>query len=216
MALNLLFFGDIHGDFAPVVDKAYEEELEAIILLGDQCPEETMDKILARVRCPVYFILGNHDSDRPLWLRNHFPAWEQNIGLKIVTIAGFRIAALPGVFRGQIWHPKEGIRWHTRQDFMAHMRRGSGFENGLPLKHWTSIFPEDFDVLVKQGPADILACHEAPSNHRHGFREIDELAGLLQVKTIVHGHQHEYYEDKLENGTKVVGLNGHGIFYLQK
>ena len=214
MSIKLLCMGDPHGDFAPVLEKARSEKPEAIVLLGDQCPEEPMDIILSRVPCPVYFILGNHDSDRPHWLKNHFPAWERNIGGKVSQIAGMRIAALPGVFRGKIWHPDTGVRWNRRRDFMAHMRPKSGFAGGLPIQHWTSIFPEDFDALFDQGPADVLVSHEAPSCHRYGFKELDELAELLQVKTIVHGHQHEYYQDELQNGIKVAGLNRHGTFQI--
>lgn len=44
---------------------------------------------------------------------------------------------------------------------------------------------EDFDALFDQGPADVLISHEAPSCHRYGFKVLDELAELLQVKTIV-------------------------------
>ncbi len=208
----LTFIGDPHGDFSFALQEAMDKMPESQILLGDQCPEEPLDQILTRFPCPVFYILGNHDSDRPHWLENHFPAWEQNIGGKVTEVAAMRIAALPGVFREQIWHPDTGAKWQSKAAFLAHMRPGTGFHDGLPRQHWTSIFPEDFDHLLDQGPADILVCHEAPSCHRYGFAEIDELAELLEVDLIVHGHHHENYTAILESEIKVVGLDRVGSF----
>ena len=53
---------------------------------------------------------------------------------------------------------------------------------------------------------DILITHEAPSCHRLGFSEIDDLAEIMGVKLIVHGHYHETYRGELPNGIRVIGV----------
>lgn len=60
---------------------------------------------------------------------------------------------------------------------------------GKLLKHRSTIFPHDYERLRCQR-ADILATHEAPSMHPHGFAEIDRLALAMKVRTIFHGHHH--------------------------
>jgi predicted phosphodiesterase len=210
----LTFIGDPHGDLNFALQAAQNQQPAALILLGDQCLEEPLDQLLAPFPCPVFYILGNHDSDHPHFLENHFPAWEHNIGLKVTEIAAVRIAALPGVFRGKIWLPEGEPVWRGKHEFLDNMR-GGNFKNWLPIKHWTTIFPEDFDCLLGQGTADILVCHETPSCHRNGFQVIDRLAEDLEVDLIVHGHQHVRYQDRLESGIKVVGLGRLGSFAVE-
>lgn len=52
----------------------------------------------------------------------------------------------------------------------------------------------------------MLICHQPPTNHYHGFKDIDRLAELLGLKMVIHGYHHVYYEDTLDNGIKLVGL----------
>jgi predicted phosphodiesterase len=62
--------------------------------------------------------------------------------------------------------------------------------------------------------ADILVTHKAPSAHRYGFVEIDELAELMGVQLIIHGHHHEQYAATTESGIKVVGLGGQDCLFV--
>ena len=212
--------GDPHGDFKPVIKAAQELHPEAVILVGDQQPETPLDRIVLDIPCPVWWILGNHDSDQTVFLKNHFSHWDFNLGNRVVEIAGVRIAGLGGEFRQEIWHPQDGEgkpKWNRRQDYLTSLAPGEGLEGtlpencwqaGLPLRGWTAIFPEDFDILFDQGPADILVTHVAPDWHEYGFKEINEMAELLEVKTIVHGHLHHNREVFIDNGIKVISLDG--------
>ncbi len=105
--------GDPHGFFGPVFEAAQMHQPEAIILLGDQQPGEPLSDILKDVPCPVWWILGNHDSDQPRFTTNHFPLWDFNLENRVVEIAGLRIAGLGAEFREEIWHP-----WDRRQDWL--------------------------------------------------------------------------------------------------
>ena len=75
----------------------------------------------------------------------------------------------------------------------------------LPLRHRSTIFPEDFNALVGH-ETDILITYEAPSCHRLGFSEIDDLAEIMGVKLIVHGHHRETCRGELPNGIRVIGV----------
>lgn len=100
-------------------------------------------------------------------------------------------------------------KFSTRNEYLsAHSR--STWRDGLPLRHRSTIFPEDFNSLTAL-EADILITHEASSTHKYGHTEIDDLAEVLGVKTIVHGHLHQDYRATLSNGIKVIGLPKAGV-----
>lgn len=67
-----------------------------------------------------------------------------------IEVEGMRIGGISGVFRHTIWHPSEPPRWKGRQSFRDHVlaRRGELFEDHLPFKHWSTIFPEDLEPAL--------------------------------------------------------------------
>ena len=67
------------------------------------------------------------------------------------------------------------------------------WRGGLPLRHRTSIFPSDVEVLESQ-KADILITHEAPRPHPQGFAVINQLARKMGVSKIFHGHHHDNFD----------------------
>jgi len=87
---------------------------------------------------------------------------------------------------------------------------GRAWRDGLPLRHRSTIFPEDLNALAGE-EVDILITHEAPSSHKYGHAEIDDLAEIKGVKVIVHGHTHQDYRATLPNGVEVVGLGRLGF-----
>ncbi len=62
---RLMFFGDPHGEFGPVVDAVQRERPQAIVLLGDlQAERPTHVEVAAsRALTQIWFIHGNHDTD---------------------------------------------------------------------------------------------------------------------------------------------------------
>lgn len=204
----VLFAGDPHGNFSPILRACAAHPPGTLILVGDiGCPQP-----LARVFAPaiergwqLHWILGNHDTETETAFDN-LTGHEGDLGLRVIQIGRWRIAGLPGVFKPRVWHPADGAAsFATRAAFQAALREGEAWRGGLPLFHRDTIFPEDVERLA--GCCfDILVSHEAPSSHPHGFAVIDALAAAGGARLIVHGHHHQSYAARLPNGIRVRGL----------
>lgn len=204
----VLFAGDPHGNLTPILRACAALPAGDLILVGDIGCGKPFQELMApasRAGWNVHWILGNHDTETEAAYDNLVNA-PGDIGLRVVTIGGWRIGGLPGVFRPRVWEPEDGPAFfQSRSAFQASLPTGQLWRGGLPLWHRDTIFPEDFDRL---GAAafDILVTHEAPTSHRHGHAVIDDLAQRCGCRLIVHGHHHQSYEATLPNGIRVRGL----------
>jgi hypothetical protein len=211
----ILFAGDPHRNFAPILRACSASPPGTLVLLGDcDCPAP-LDQVLSPLRdagWQLLWILGNHDTESE-HAYDHLTGCDGNIGLVAVDVGGTRLAGLPGVFKPRVWSPRaetpggpiEPPQCLTRAAFLAELPADRHWRGGLPLWHRDTIFPEDFDRLRGQR-FDVLVAHEAPSSHRHGFAVIDALAAACGAGWIVHGHHHESYQATLPNGVRVRGL----------
>jgi predicted phosphodiesterase len=210
-AQPIVFAGDPHRNFAPILRACAASPPGTLILLGDcECDVPLPDLLAPAIAAgwDVRWILGNRDSDSERSFDNLSGAWPQgNIGGHVVNVAGVRIAGLSGVFKPRVWHPTEcpQPQFRTRKEFLRALPAPEHWRGGLPLWHRDTIFPEDFDRL-RGVRFDVLVSHEAPSSHRHGFTEIDDLAAQAGARWIVHGHHHQSYTATLPNGIRVRGL----------
>lgn len=204
----ILFAGDPHCNFAPILRACRSHPPGTLILLGDCDCQAPLAHILAPAierGWDVHWILGNHDTETEVAYDN-LTSHPGDLGLRVTSIGGLRVAGLPGVFKPRIWHPHEGPpSYRTRAAFQAALRPDEPWRGGLPLFHRDTIFPEDFTRLAAL-PCDILVSHEAPSSHPHGFAAIDVLAQTCGAGMIVHGHHHQSYEAILPNDIRVRGL----------
>ncbi|MCR6480894.1 metallophosphoesterase [Variovorax sp. ZS18.2.2] len=203
---KILFFGDPHGDFEPVLEAVKCQQPDAIILLGDLQARRPLHLELAPIldKTAVWFVHGNHDTDSDEDFDNvfHSELADRNLDGEVQTIAGYRVAGLGGVFRDKVWNPAmplEQAAFASDRAMASHARGGrSGIEvdlkstwrGGILRKHHSSIFPDVYQRLCTLR-ADILVTHEAPAAHAHGFTAIDELANRLGATLVVHGHHHE-------------------------
>lgn len=226
MKNDIAFFGDPHGNFDPLkeIGRLPDGELPAaVVMMGDFDAARSLyleaDESL-QGRVPWSFIHGNHDADSEEWHDRVFDerSAAHNISCRVVELPnGIRVAGLGGVFRSRIWNPRdgEGVQHYlSRQDWIYKNGHQHRWRKGIPLRHRDSIFPEDFEVLADL-KADVLVTHEAPSCMKLpradgsweevGFKELDELAEIMGVKAIVHGHHHHQYDAKLDNGILVFG-----------
>jgi hypothetical protein len=207
-AKPILFAGDPHRNFAPILRACQALPPGTLILAGDcDCPAPLSQLLAPAIGrgWDVRWILGNHDTETEAAYDN-LTTHPGDIGLRVTSIGGLRIAGLPGVFKPRVWHPLEGPpSYHSRTAFQAALRPDEPWRGGLPLFHRDTIFPEDFDHLATQS-CDILLTHEAPSTHPNGFAVIDALAETCGARLIVHGHHHQSYEAKTPNGIRVRGL----------
>jgi predicted phosphodiesterase len=217
MTSPILFAGDPHRNFAPILRACLALPPGTLIIVGDcDCPAP-LPEIMAPATDAgwrVRWILGNHDTETERAYDNLVRAYpDGDIGLRVTEIAGLRIAGLPGVFKPRIWDPRpdassgrvEPPGYHTRAAFLRALPPDGHWRGGLPLWHRDTIFPEDFDRL-RTDYFDILVTHEAPSSHPHGYAVIDRLAESGGARLIVHGHHHQSYAATLANGVRVRGL----------
>jgi predicted phosphodiesterase len=203
----ILFAGDPHRNFTPIIRSCLAQPPGTLILLGDcecQSPLGQVMKPVTDAGWTVRWILGNHDTETEAAFDN-LTGHDGDLGLRVTEIAGWRIAGLPGVFKPRVWLPDEPPSFATRQAFLASLAPGQAWRGGLPLWHRDTIFPEDFDQL-RALRFDILVSHEAPSTHPHGHAIIDALAASCGACLIVHGHHHQSYEGTLPGGIRVRGL----------
>ncbi|MFA5976534.1 MAG: metallophosphoesterase [Elusimicrobiota bacterium] len=214
--MNRIFFcGDPHGHFEHIIEAVHAHRPAAIVLLGDVQAQEPLESALRSIldRTEVWWIHGNHDTDSEADYDNLFSSAlaDHNLHGRVVEVAGVRIAGLGGIFRGQVWAAPSQPRYASTEDYLARCGKGSRWRDGMPRKHRSTIFPNDYQALLTE-QADILVTHEAPSCHHHGFREIDDLARRLGAKTAFHGHHHEqidYDQEAIER----LGFTPYGVGY---
>jgi predicted phosphodiesterase len=208
----ILFCGDPHGNFGHIIAAVQEHQPAAVILLGDLQAQRPLEIELAPILelTEVWFIHGNHDTDSEADHDNLFGSKLANRNLhgRVVEIAGQRIAGLGGVFRGQVWMPPAPPAFESTKQYLSSIGRAKRWRDGLPLKHRSTIFPDELKRLTKQR-ADILVTHEAPSSHPHGFPSIDEVGRSMRITSSFHGHHHEQRDYSVERTR--LGFNAFGV-----
>ena len=215
--MTLLFGGDPHRNFAPVVRACLARPPGDLVLAGDLDCQRPLHREMAAVLekgWRLHWILGNHDCETEAAYDNLAAACpEGDLGLRVRTLGGVRVAGLPGVFKPSVWYPRpdgdtdriEPPQYRDRASFLAAQPRARWWRGGMPLWHRDTIFPEDVEALARER-FDVLVTHEAPSCHRHGFAAIDQLAAAAGARWIIHGHHHESYAATLPDGIRVRGL----------
>lgn len=205
---RILFAGDPHGDFQPLIAVVRKFRPEAVILLGDYDLDRPLDHYLGEIMdmTQIWWIAGNHDFQSPSKYHNlfHSSLAESGLHLRVREIGGLKIAGLGGIFLGRVWYPPQKPKWLNKQHFLSAQER-AGAAGSLSLKYKSAIWHDEFQAL-KRLKADVLVTHEAPGSHRFGFGAISELGSAMGVKMIFHGHLHENYIGTVRNSIKVVGV----------
>ena len=215
--MTILFAGDPHGNFSPILRACLARPPGVLVIVGDlDCPRpvtEIFAPVLER-GWRVRWITGNHDCETEKAYDNLVTACPEGmLGPQVAVLEGVRFAGLPGMFKPSVWSPPttseeaqaDPPRFQDRAAFLASLPPARLWRGGLPLWHRDTIFPEDARRLSALR-FDVLVTHEAPSCHRHGFPAIDAIAGAGGARLIVHGHHHESYDAVLPNGAAVRGL----------
>lgn len=205
---SILFAGDPHGNFNPLIAAVHKHKPEAVVLLGDYDLETPLENYLQEIidLTEIWWIAGNHDFESPDKYKNlfHSALAEQSLHLKVAEIAGLRIAGLGGIFLGRVWYPPQPPKWRDKQHYLTH-QKANARNADISLKYKSAIWHDEFEAL-KALKADILVSHEAPGSHRHGFPVIGDLAVAMGVKNIFHGHLHENYARTIKNHINVFGV----------
>lgn len=89
---DILFVGDPHGRFEHVVEIVLKRRPDAVVFLGDLLAQRPLDEELAPIlsHTAVWFIHGNHDTDRDSDHDHLFGSALAacNLHGRVVTIAG--------------------------------------------------------------------------------------------------------------------------------
>lgn len=221
----IYFLGDVHGRFGHVLPAIHvrRDTTANVVFLGDiEASRPFEDEIapLTEAGIGVWFIHGNHDTDSRASWENLRGSSRRCLNGRVVEIEGVRIAGLGGVFRGEVWDPDRGTGTsgpvvRSYEAYLAAFTartpprlHGSVRLTGRALKHRSTIFPQVYDRLADER-ADVLVTHEAPSCHPHGFAAIDLLAQMMGVKTVFHGHHHDYRDYRAWEA--ILGFRAYGV-----
>lgn len=191
---DIWFAGDTHGKLRHILDAVKRDRPAAIVLLGDVQTPRPLHIELAEILdiTEIYWIPGNHDSDSVEDYDNLFGSAlaDRNLHGCVLNVAGVRIAGLGGVFRERVWMPPAEPVYESAKEFLHVAGKGNRWRGGLPLRHRTTIFADDYYSLAR-ARADVLVTHEAPGEHRHGNSAFELLAITMGVKELFHGHEHD-------------------------
>jgi len=208
---KIVFAGDPHGDFRPIVRAALRVRPAGVVLLGDFDLSRLLDVEVAEVIAAgiaVHWIPGNHDTDKPEWFDHVFNSRlaGKNLHGKVALVGGLVVAGLGGVFRKSAWNGDEKIAPGTPRKF----------DKRMELKHKSSIFPDDFERVAQLKRLDVLECHEAPrATHENGAEAIDRLITRTKPRYVIHGHHHKDYRARIGE-TTVIGVGKSGVADLQQ
>jgi predicted phosphodiesterase len=205
---RILFAGDPHGNFKPLINAVHKYQPTAVILLGDYDLEAPLESCLQEIVdiTKIWWIAGNHDFESPEKHNNLFNSAlaDKNLHLKVTEIAGLRVVGLGGIFLGRVWYPPQQPKWQGKEHYLNNQSIKVQ-QSEMTLKYKSAIWYDEFEAL-KSLKADILVSHEAPGSHRHGFHVIGELAEAMGIKHIFHGHLHENYVSFIKKNIRVNGV----------
>lgn len=109
---DILFYGDPHGVWTPLIEAVRDYRPLAVVILGDCELAQPLRAQLATVwdMVPCWkWIIGNHDVQTVAeyeFLVDGHP--DGDLGSKIDMLGDLRVAGLGGVYRSQVWYPKSG------------------------------------------------------------------------------------------------------------
>ena len=221
MSGGVVFYGDPHGEWRPLLRACAEERPDGVVLMGDcKLKARLMERIGAvfDTGVPIRWIPGNHDADKVAYHDNLWGDYPQgNLHATWGKMGDLIVGGLGGVFKERVWYPRFGDAepvHASRQACLRQLRHGDRWRGGLPLRLRDAIFPGDAAALAKLR-VDVLATHEAPTSHKHGFVGIDAAAAACRARLVVHGHHHESYVGATASGIPVRGLAVAEVFRLR-
>ncbi len=221
MSDDVLFYGDPHGDFAPLLRACHDDPPAGVIILGDLDLRMPLRKQLASIfdaGIRVRWIFGNHDVDCEEWHDRLFSDYPEGcLHARFAEVGGITVAGLGGLFRDGVWTPGSAARaaYDTRSACLRALSPRDRWRGGLPLNLRAAIFPEDVAALA-EGGADVLVSHEAPGSHPLGSAGIGQAAAACGARAIIHGHHHQSYRGLLPGGVAVTGLGRAEVLRLRR
>lgn len=214
---DILFCGDLHGQFEALRNIVNFRRPDALVLLGDMEAPDLIENLIPDVE--IYWIFGNHDMEKQAGLeaftKSKFA--KNDLHGRVIDIKGVKIAGLGGEFNSAIWKPPEEPKYNNLDEWIAANQFTDKFFAKHKMMHENaSIFYDDYIRLMLE-QADILVAHGAPSSHPYGYEVIDDLAVELGVSKVFHGDHHDsldYSSDTEKLGFETVGVGLRGVTSL--
>src|SRR5215207_1427073 len=107
--MSILFYGDPHGEFAPLLAACQRHRPEAVVLLGDMMLGAPLREALAPVfdaGIAVHYVGGNWDFHSEDWFDRLFGSHPTgDLHATARTIGGLEIGGIGGVFLDDVWLP---------------------------------------------------------------------------------------------------------------
>ena len=179
----ILFVGDPHRNFAPILRACAALPPGVLILLGDcECDAPLPEMLAPAVTAgwDVRWILGNRDTDSARAYEN----WWGRI--RRATLAGGSWSwvdcgspacrAYSSRASGTLWNASRRSSGRVRTSWQRAARGGALARRAAAMASRYDL-PGRFRSPARGLRFDVLVTHELPSSHRHGFAVIDALAG---------------------------------------
>ena len=216
-AMKTIFFcGDTHSRFRHLIAAVKQHRPAAIVLLGDVEATQPLQHELAAILSltEIYWIVGNHDTDSESAYDHLYGSTlrERNLHGRVVDVAGVRIAGLGGIFREKVWLPPAEPIYESAKEFMRTGDRHNRWRGGLPLRHRSTIFADDYHALARL-QTDVLVVHGAPGEHPQGHEAYELLAVTMGAQKLFHGHTHDSLPYRMQ-AIQMFGVGLRGITAL--
>ena len=216
MSSSIWFCGDPHGGFRHIIAAVQRHRPAAIVLLGDVQATKPLQDELAEILSltEIYWIAGNHDTDTVPDYDHLFESdlRDRNLHGRVVEIAGVKVAGLGGIFREKVWMPPAPPIYETAMEFLRTGCKEPKWRGGLPLRHRSTIFADDYHALAKLR-ADVLVVHGAPGEHPQGNEAYELLAVAMNAQKLFHGHTHDSLPYRIQ-AIQMFGVGLRGITNL--
>lgn len=156
---DIWFCGDTHSRFRHLIAAVKTHRPTAIVLLGDVEATKPLEDELAAILSltDVLWIAGNHDTDSVSAYDHLYGSTlrDRNLHGRVVDVAGVKIAGLGGIFREKVWMPPAEPIYASAREFLRAAGNVDRWRGGLPLRHRTTIFADEYYALARMR-ADVL------------------------------------------------------------
>ncbi len=181
--------------------KGLAQGVDLVLSCGD-LPPEYLEYIVSMLNVPMFYVLGNHDHDRPE------PEGGENIDGRVVEYKGLLIAGLEGSIR---YNNRPRLQY-TENDMRAKIAR---LTPKLVLNR--ARYGRYLDILITHAPP--FGIQDGTDVPHRGFKSFLWFMDHYQPRYLIHGHVH-IYDNRTETvsrygATTVVNTYGYRVLNLE-
>jgi Icc-related predicted phosphoesterase len=169
-------------------------DIDIVISCGD-LDAGYLSFLVTVIHKPLLYVPGNHDDSYD----KNPPEGCDSIDGKVINIGGVTVGGLGG----SIWYNGRDLQYSEKQMSrrVKKIIRSSRKEGGL-------------DIFVSHAPPKGI--HDLPDRCHGGFCAFRELMDKIHPKVMLHGHNHEVYNNQdretVIDGVRVINTFGYYVF----